>query len=113
VRAQVDGVAFPNYTYAWPRWRTVGARQDRIDGRDATTVVYRGPLGDVGYTIVAGKPLAEPEGARYVSAGGLRLAVVRRDGATVVTWRRDGHTCVLAGRGPGVERQLVRFATWA
>ena len=33
-------------------------------GRDAKTVVYRGPAGDVGYTIVDGKPLAEPGGAR-------------------------------------------------
>jgi hypothetical protein len=48
-----------------------------------------------------------------VQAGGLDLSIVRRDGATVVTWERDGHTCVLAGRGAGVEQQLVKFATWA
>jgi hypothetical protein len=39
--------------------------------------------------------------------------VVHRGARTLVTWRRGGHTCVLAGRGPGVEQQLVRFATWA
>jgi hypothetical protein len=112
VRARIGGITFPNYTYAWPKWKTTGARRDRIAGRDATTVTYRGPRGDVGYTIVDGKPLDPPNGARRVRAGGVDLLVVRRDGATVVTWQRDGHTCVLAGRGAGVERQLMRFASW-
>lgn len=113
VRAQIGGITFPNYTYAWPKWSTTGARRDRVSGRDATTVFYRGPRGDVGYTIVDGRPLDPPSGARRVRAGGVDLMVLRRDGATVVTWERDGHTCVLAGRGAGVERQLVRFAGWA
>jgi hypothetical protein len=113
VQAEVGGIRFPNYTYAWPRWKAAGTRQDRVGGRGAVTVTYRGPKGDVGYTIVDGAPLAEPAGARHLTAGGVRLAVIRRDGTTLVTWRRGGHTCVLASRAPGVERQLVRFATWA
>lgn len=113
VQAAVGGVAFPNYAYTWPKWRAAGARRDTIDGRAATTVTYRGPRGDVGYTIVDGEPLPEPDGARHVTVDGVRLAVVRRDGATVVTWRRGGHTCVLASRERGAEPQLIRFATWA
>jgi hypothetical protein len=112
LRASVGGVTFPNYGWAWKRWRTTGARDDRVEGRTATTVVYRGPAGDVGYTIVDGKPLDEPGGARIVTRNGLRLAVLQRDGATVVTWRRGGHTCVLASRKAGTD-QLIRFATWA
>jgi hypothetical protein len=111
--ARVDDVAFPNYAYRWPAWHAAGARQDTISGRDATTVVYRGPAGDVGYTIVAGDALPEPTGGRRVQAGGQTLRVLQRDGATVVTWRRGGHTCILAARGRGVEQQLVKFATWA
>jgi hypothetical protein len=113
VRAAVGDVAFPNYAYIWPKWHTAGVRRDRVGGRATVTVTYRGPAGDVGYTIIDGKPLPEPANARHVRAGGLRLAVVRRGGATVVTWRRGGHTCVLASRGRGVEPQLIRFATWA
>jgi hypothetical protein len=113
VDARVGDVQFPNYAYVWPKWRTAGARKDRVSGRAATTVVYRGPRGDVGYTIVDGKPLAEPSGARHISAHGVRYAILRRGDATVVTWRRAGHTCILAGRGAGVEEQLVKFATWA
>jgi hypothetical protein len=113
VQVAVGGISFPNYAYAWPRWRAAGTRHDRIDGRDVVTVTYRGPRGDVGYTIVDGKPLDEPAGARHITSGGQRLAIVKRGGTTFVTWRRQGHTCVLASRAPGSEQQLVRFATWA
>ncbi|HEY3186282.1 MAG TPA: hypothetical protein VGJ70_02325, partial [Solirubrobacteraceae bacterium] len=52
-----------------------------------------------------------PDGARRVRRGALPLAVLQHRGATVVTWRRDGHTCVLASREAGVAR-LVRLAAW-
>ncbi|WCB94082.1 hypothetical protein DSM104299_02810 [Baekduia alba] len=110
---RVGGITFPNYAYQWPAWKAAGMRHDRLGGRDATTITYRGPKGDVGYTIVDGRPLPEPDGARTVNRAGLKLSIYRKDGATVVTWRRDGHTCVLAGKGKGVEPQLVKFATWA
>ncbi|QEC49049.1 hypothetical protein FSW04_16695 [Baekduia soli] len=109
-RAEIGGIAFPNYGHVWPNWRATGARYDDVGDRDAVTVTYRGPVGDVGYTIVGGAPLAVPAGARHLRRGGLDLAVVRRDGATVMTWRLAGHTCVLASRTAGVA-QLVRFAT--
>jgi hypothetical protein len=113
LHAYVGKLAFPNYRYIWPRWKAAGARADRLSGRATRTVTYRGPRGDVGYTIVDGEPLKEPQDARHRTAAGIRLAIFRRGDATVVTWRRGGHTCVLAGRGPGVEAQLVKFATWA
>jgi hypothetical protein len=114
VDAKVDTIQFPNYAYTWTKWKAVGRRSDTISGRAATTVTYRGPLGDVGYTIVDGKPLDEPDAAKWVTRGGLRLAVVEQGDATVVTWRRDGHTCVLAARTrPGMEERLVSFASWA
>jgi hypothetical protein len=113
IDAHIAGITFPNYGYQWPRWQTSGQRTDTISGRAATTVTYRGPRGDVGYTIVDGKPLPEPKGVRHVTSNGMRFAVLSKGDATVVTWRRAGHTCVLAGRGKGVETQLVAFASWA
>jgi hypothetical protein len=112
LRASVGGVAFPNYGWSLKQWRTTGARDDRVDGRATKTVVYRGPAGNVGYTIVDGKPLDEPDGAKIVNRNGLRLAVLKRGGTTVVTWRRGGHTCVLASKQAGAD-QLIRFATWS
>jgi hypothetical protein len=110
LRAEVGGVHFPNYRYSTP-YSTAGARSDRIHGRHALTVVYG--LGDkrIGYTIVDGKPLSVPSGARWVTRGGLRVAILRRNGARVVTWREGGHTCVLASRSASVER-LVTWAAW-
>ena len=113
VDARIGGITFPNYGYQWPKWKPAGQRTDTISGRAATTVTYRGPRGDVGYTIVDGKPLPEPQGARHVMSNGLRFAVLSKGDATVVTWRRAGHTCVLAARGKDVEAQLVAFASWA
>jgi hypothetical protein len=37
--------------------------------------------------------------------------VLAHDGATVVTWRRDGHLCVVAGRGVSA-RTLIGLASW-
>jgi hypothetical protein len=113
VEVKIGDLQFPNYNYEWGRWRAIGHRVATIGGRDAKTVTYRGPLGDVGYAIVAGDPLPEPEDARHVTADGRRFAVVRHGDAVVVTWRRGGHTCVLAGRGKGIEQRLVSFAAWA
>lgn len=112
LKASVDGIAFPNYRWSEKRWSTAGARDDQLDGRAAKTVIYRSPKGDVGYTIVDGKALDEPDGARIVNRGGVRLTVLRKDGADVVTWRRAGHTCVLASKTAGPDT-LIRFATWA
>lgn len=114
VQAEIGGIRFPNYAYTWQRWRAAGQRDGTLSGRAAKVVTYRGPLGDVGYAIVDGEPLPEPGGARRVTAAGQRFALLRQDGAVVVTWRRAGHTCVLAGRdAPGMEARLLAFATWA
>jgi hypothetical protein len=96
VGASEGGIAFPNYGYERPDWRTTGLRRDRLGDRRATTIVYRGPRGAVGYTIVDGAPLAVPRGARPIP--GSTFWTLRRGDATILTWRRDGHTCVLATR---------------
>jgi hypothetical protein len=110
--ASVGGITFPNYTYEWPKWKATGARQDTVGGHRATTITYSGPKGDVGYTIVDGRPLPVPDHARHLTKAGTDYAIYTKNGATVVTWRQDGHTCVLAGRGADVQSQLVKFASW-
>lgn len=110
LRAAVGGVQFPNYRYSTP-YRTTGARSDELHGRHALTVVYGLGAKRIGYTIVDGKPLSVPSGARRVTREGLRVAVLRRHGALVVTWREGGHTCILASRSASLER-LVAWAAW-
>jgi hypothetical protein len=77
-----------------------------------TTVFYaKSPAGTLGYTIVAGTPLAVPASARAFSYHGIRFASFTQAGRTVVTWRRDGHTCVLSGDRAGI-RTLRELAAW-
>ncbi len=110
VRASMAGIRFPNYAYDSP-WRTVGGRADTLGDRPSRTVTYsRGPV-RVGYTIIDGRPLAAPAGARTVEVTGWPVRVARIDGALVVSWERGGHTCVLATRTATLE-QLLGFVAW-
>jgi hypothetical protein len=61
----------------------------------------------VHYAIVDGAPLPMPAG-RVIRLGDHRYTVLRHDGATIITWRADGHTCVLASRQAS-ESDLVGF----
>jgi anti-sigma factor RsiW len=93
---EVDGVPFPDYAEKFG-WRAVGRRTDEVDGRSVTTVTYARGGERVRYSIVAGEALDEPDG-EDLEAEGTRL---RRIGdANAVTWRRQGHTCVMVGSAP-------------
>lgn len=110
----VQGIAFP-YWQDSLGWRATGARADRVDGREVTTVFYsaaRSPsaAGRVGYAIVAGRALPVP-GGTTVSYAGHRYALLSSHGATVLTWRRAGHTCILAAHGVSSET-LLHLAAW-
>jgi hypothetical protein len=108
--AAVDGVSFP-YWKDRLGWRSTGARSDRVGGRTVTTVFYTDGHGHrVGYAIVASAPphfgggvLTQREHTPY------RLSL--EHGAAVVTWLRDGHMCVLSGRGVD-DATLLRLASW-
>jgi hypothetical protein len=110
LRAEVDDVPFPNYAEKFG-YEPVGTRDDEPSGRDATTVHYaKGPR-RVAYTIVSGDALEEPADARTTTRGGVEYRTFRDDGRTVVTWERDGHTCVLSStEAPSAE--LLALADW-
>jgi hypothetical protein len=110
VDAAVEGLRFPNYAYRLP-WQAVGTTAGGVPGRAARTVVYARGSARVGYTIVGGRALEQPAGAREAWAGGVPVRVQRRAGAVVVSWERAGHTCVLASRNATVA-QLLRFVAW-
>src|SRR5206468_12537749 len=91
VHAGIGGLRCPYWDDAFGL-SAVSMRRDRFSDRRAMTVEYRAPGERIGYTIVTGPPLGVPDGARRVRRGALPLAVLQHRGATVVTWRRDGHT---------------------
>lgn len=109
----VDGISYPYWQDSFG-WRAYGARTDSLSGRAVTTVFYtpaltRGRL-RIGYAIVTGKALPIPAGA-VTSVRGVRFSVLAAHGATIVTWRRAGHTCILVARGVDAVT-LVRLASW-
>jgi anti-sigma factor RsiW len=104
----VERVHFPNYEEKFG-WRAVGRRDDEIDGREVTTVFYELGRERVSYSIVAGEALPEPDG-EDVEAEGTRL---RRIGdGNAVTWRRQGHTCVMDGSSAVSLGIVAELAGW-
>ena len=110
LRAQVDGVPFPNYAAKF-RWVPDGARQDAPSGRSATTVYYDKSRRTIAYTIVSGDALHPPSDASVTTLGGVEYRSYRDSGRTVVTWKRGGRTCVLSAKAvPRAE--LLTLANW-
>jgi len=106
----VEGVSFPNYAAKFG-WRPVGTRTDEIEGRETRTVFYRRGNETIAYTIVAGDALDEPDDAPVRVREGTPLRPFDADGRTAVTWKRQGHTCVLSGDGVS-EDTLLELAAW-
>jgi ferric-dicitrate binding protein FerR (iron transport regulator) len=111
LEASVGGIAFPDWAAAFG-WKAVGRRVDTLDGRRTVTVFYAKGSERIGYAIVDGTALAWPHGAKQTVRNGTDVRSIGLSGRTVVTWRRDGHSCVISA-GPGVSRaELVALAAW-
>jgi hypothetical protein len=103
------GIPFP----AWgvkAGWVTSGARSDTAGGRKVTTVFYVDADGErIGYAITDGAPLSGAHGST-VKRYGVNFTLQTSNGARIISWVRQGHTCVIAGRTVSYER-LVALAT--
>ena len=110
LRERVDQVVFPNFAGKFG-WAPVGTRDDRLSGRNTRTVVYkRGGL-QLAYTIVSGRVLAAPDDAEISTTDGVQLRMFDQSGRRVVTWERQGHTCILSSSRISVD-DLATLATW-
>jgi hypothetical protein len=107
----VNGLPFPYWEDRFG-WRAVGTRTDQLAGRQVTTVFYGNHRGQtIGYSIVAGaKPPRIGEGT-VAWRGGVHYWLLNVNGAPVVTWLREGHLCVVSGRGVD-SATLLRLASW-
>ncbi|HTN22421.1 MAG TPA: hypothetical protein VL120_00415 [Solirubrobacteraceae bacterium] len=110
LRADVDGVPFPNYAAKFG-WTPAGTRSDDLSGRATTTVYYRKGPRTIAYTIVSGKALDPPSDARAQQRGGVAYRRFADGGRTVVTWVRKGRTCVLSGTAVA-PAELLALADW-
>jgi anti-sigma factor RsiW len=110
INTAIDGVSFPDWNARG--WQATGARHDVLAGHDVDTVFYSSATySAVGYSIAGGTPLKVGSVERTVSINGVHFEVIDADGATIVTWLRDGHTCVLASRHAGAA-VLLPLASW-
>jgi hypothetical protein len=111
LKTSVDGVPFPYWGAL--KWESVGARDDKIEGREARTVYYANPAGvRAAYTILGGDAIDPPSGAGKRTDKGVQLFVVEDKGRRVVTWERNGHTCVLSAPMTVPEQKLLDLAAW-
>jgi hypothetical protein len=109
--ASVGGVPFPYWEERFG-WRGSGARSDRLAGRTVTTVFYTNAEGRrIGYAIASGRAPAA-HGGTVIRRWGVPYRLLSKDGATVVTWQRGGHLCVVSGRGVSA-RTLLHLASWS
>ena len=92
------GIPFP----AWGTkqgWVKDGARTDTVGGRQITTVFYKSASGKrIGYAISSGAPLSGANGETATRYGVTFTTQRTGDGINLITWVRNGHTCVIAGR---------------
>jgi hypothetical protein len=110
--AAVDGVKFPYWEDRFG-WRSTGARTDRVDGHAVTTVFYADSSGRrIGYAILAGTPAPRSGGGTIAWRDGMPYRLLTEHGAAAVTWVRDGHLCVVSGRGVS-SATLLRLASWS
>jgi hypothetical protein len=75
----------------------VGARTDRIDGRDAPTVFWGRGGRLIAHTLLPGTPVLPPADARRTGRRGVLLHSFDAGARTVVTWLQDGRTAVASG----------------
>jgi hypothetical protein len=106
----VDGVPYP-YWEDKLGWDAVGRRVDKLDGRTATTVFYEKGRKRIGYTIVTGDPVSVKGEPAVSYRHGTRFRSLPLHGATVVTWERNGHSCILSGVGVPKDK-LLKLAAW-
>jgi hypothetical protein len=108
--ANVEGVPFPNWSKKFA-WRQAGIRSDRLGDRDARTVLYEHAGKRIAYTIVSGDGIAAPTDATTVRRNGVNLHSLGDRGRRVVTWWRNGRTCVLSASDVS-DRELLKLASW-
>jgi len=111
LKSSIEGVPFPYWGEL--KWESSGARDDKIEGRDARTIYYVNPKGvHAAYTILGGDAIDPPSDAAKRTDKGVQLYVVEDKGRRVVTWERNGHTCVLSAPLAVPEQKLLDLAAW-
>jgi hypothetical protein len=104
------GIQFPDWSYQFAL-KASGVRHDSLDGRLATTVFYAGGGQRIAYTIISGSPVRAGVVTSSATWNGIQLRTFSTKNRAVVTWLRNGHTCVLSG-SQSLLKAMMRLAVW-
>lgn len=111
----LPGVRASGLTYPYLEdrfgYRTVGVRYDRYAGRTVTTVLYSHAARRLAYEIVSGPPLKLGQSAWMETRNKVQFWMMDTAHGSIVTWVRNGHSCVLVGRGMTIP-VMLRLASW-
>jgi len=109
--ASVDGIQYPYWGHMFG-WEAVGQRDDVVRGHTIDTVFYANRRGQrIGYAIAKGGSLPV-SGGTTTTRNGVEFRVISQgNGTTVVTWLRNGHTCILAGKHVDTD-VMLGLASW-
>jgi hypothetical protein len=110
LRDRVDAVRFPNFEAKFG-WEATGVRTDEIGGRTVRTVFYRKEGSRIAYSIISGEALDFPGDATKKPTDGVDIRTFESGNRAVVTWRREGQTCVLSGTNVPLD-ELLTLAAW-
>jgi hypothetical protein len=110
LEASQSGVPFPNFEALFG-WRQAGSRTDELDGRETTTVFYEKGGRRIGYTILSGAAIDPPDDAVPTDLNDVALDSLNEGERQIVTWLREGKTCVLAGDNVS-DKELLELASW-
>lgn len=105
------GIVYPNY-HDREGWHPVAARYDRIGRLRTATVFYQTGARRAAYTVVPSTRLTVPAGARHLRVAGLSLIEFRSGDRWIITFVRNGNTCVLTAAAPRERQWLVKLAIW-
>jgi hypothetical protein len=104
------GVTYPAWSERF-NWDATGARSDELDGRATETVYYQHTHHRIGYTVISGAPIEPPAEGEVMKVAGVELHRFRLGLQDVVTFERNGRTCVLSGAVHDPDT-LVKLASW-
>jgi hypothetical protein len=107
---EAEGIRYPDWRRQFG-WNAEGARTDELAGRRAETVFYEHEGHHIGYTILAGDAVDPPPRSRRTVRNGVELHFYKDGPRDVVTFVRDGRTCVLSGEVLRRET-LLELAAW-
>ena len=94
----MEGVPFPYWGDEF-QWEASARATTRSRTAARSTVYYDNPKGArAAYTILGGDKIDAPSGARKQTKNGITLWIAEDHGRRIVTWTRNGHTCVLSAR---------------